>query len=56
MNLTAPDTFRVIKGTEFRVSRRDLLRASTLGFDPTEERADVIGFRTFRPSRQQVCP
>jgi hypothetical protein len=48
-----PLTLHVIRGTEFRVTRRDLLRASTLGFDPTEERADVIGFRTFRPARQK---
>lgn len=45
------DIHHVIKGTEFRVCRRDLLRASTSGFDPIEERADVIGFRVFRPVR-----
>lgn len=54
MNPLPPLILHVIKGTEFRVTRRDLLRASTQGYDPSEERADVIGFRTFLPVRMSA--
>lgn len=54
MSTLPPLTLHVIRGTEFRVTRRDLLRASTQGYDPAEERADVIGFRTFLPGRMSA--
>ena len=54
MNPPPPLLPHLIQGARFPVPRRGPLPASTQGYDPSEERADVIGFRTFLPVRMSA--